>query len=115
MSTGRVRQILGQAARREEPAEASAPAPPLERRLRGPIHPMPTPLAVLRVVLGAARSAGFPFEAAWSLAGEAALSYMDDADAEGWWTAIDGTRAAWADAYNRPQRRTRLRELHGDL
>ena len=69
------------------------------RRLRGPGRPTPEPLALVRLILTSARRAGLPFEEAWRLAAEAALSYMSDRRAEEWWDVLAWGRSAWADAY----------------
>lgn len=85
-----------------ERAEAAfiTPATPLDRRLTGErTNPSADPLAVLRSVLASARRAGYPFEQAWSIGAEAALSYMTRRRAEEWWEALTDTERAWADAY----------------
>ena len=70
-----------------------------ERRLRGPGQPTPDPLALVRVLTLAGRSAGFTFEEAWRVATVTALHYMSDRRAEEWWDVLSSTERAWADAY----------------
>jgi hypothetical protein len=64
---------------------------------------------VLRRVLGSARRAGYPFEQAWAIGAEAALSYMSERRAEEWWEALSATEREWAEAYAR--QRSRLEAL----
>ena len=80
----------------------------LDRRLTGG-EPVPEPLAVVRLLLYAARRAGFPFEQAWALAAEAALSHMPPRDARSWWDVLNATEHEWAAAYEREG--SRLDEL----
>lgn len=85
---------------------------PLARRLTGSrANPNGDPLAVLRRVLASARRAGYPFEQAWAIGAEAALSYMTQRQAREWWHALTETERAWADAYAR--RGSRLADLRG--
>lgn len=96
--------------------EASAPATdadPLARRLTANrTNPATDPLAVLRRVLELARRAGFPFEQAWPLGAEAALSYLSSRRAEEWWEAMSATERAWAEAYTaRPSSLAKLNLL----
>lgn len=73
---------------------------PLARRLTGArSNPSPEPLDVMRRVLASARAAGYPFEQAWAISAEAALSYMSPRAAADWWDALDATERAWASAY----------------
>jgi hypothetical protein len=68
---------------------------------------------VLRAVMDAARSAGYPFEEVWAVGAEAALSYMSERKAEESWDALTATEQAWADAY--ALRGSRLADLTGRL
>jgi hypothetical protein len=58
-----------------------------------------------------ARLAGYPFEEAWAIGAEAALSYMSDRKAQEWWDALTATEQAWVDAY--ALRGSRLADLTG--
>jgi hypothetical protein len=69
-------------------------------RLRGDGRPSPDPTALIGVLLGSARRAGFPFADAWKLATSTALAYMSDARTERWADVLASTRHAWADAYD---------------
>jgi hypothetical protein len=92
-------------------AEFAAGARPeaLDRRLTGG-EPVPEPLAVVRLLLHSARRAGFPFEQAWALAAEAALSHMPPRAARSWWDVLDATERGWSAAYH--GNADRLAELH---
>lgn len=81
------------------PTEPPGVRPPGPRRLRGDGRPTPEPLILTRVLLLAARRAGFDFDTAWDIATSAALSYRSDRDAAGWWDVLASTRDAWAEAY----------------
>jgi hypothetical protein len=60
-------------------------AGPLARRLTGSHDTAATdPLTVLRLVLASARRAGYPFEEAWAIGAEGALSHMSRRRAEEW-------------------------------
>jgi hypothetical protein len=74
-------------------------ASPLDRRLRGPTNPSPDPLGVVRTILLAARRAGFTFETAWTLAAEAALSYLTERQAREWWDVLSATEDGWRSAW----------------
>ena len=63
----------------------------------------------MRLVLASARRAGYPFEEAWAIGAEAALSHMSDRRAREWWETLTATERAWADAYGRE--RSRLAEF----
>jgi hypothetical protein len=103
---GRCRRHGGTA----DPSPTPSPAPSaaetaLDRRLTGPTNPDPDPLPAMRLVLTAARTAGYPFEEAWAVAAEAALSYMTERQAREWWNALSETERAWAEAYAREESR----------
>lgn len=111
----RTRKQKGDGATRPQAAppteQISPPSPdPLARRLTGSrSNPEGDPLGVLRRVLSAARKAGYPFDQAWAIAAEAALSYMSERRAREWWEALSSTERAWADAY--AKKRSRLEAL----
>lgn len=87
-------------------------AAPLARRLTGSHdqgRPVADPLSVLGVVLASARRAGYPFEEAWAIGAEVALSYMSLREAREWWDTLNATERAWSDAYAR--RGSRLADL----
>jgi len=98
-------------ARRAAPAAARPVPEALDRRLTGG-EPVPEPLAVVRLLLHAARRAGFPFDQAWALAAEAALSHMPPGAARSWFDVLDGTQDAWSAAYH--GNADRLAELRRD-
>ncbi len=60
----------------------------------------------------AARRAGFPFEQAWALAAEAALSHMPPGAARSRWDVLDATERGWSAAYR--GNADRLAELRRD-
>jgi hypothetical protein len=73
-------------------------ADPLARRLTGRVQTDAYPPAVLRSVLIAARRAGYPFEQAWPIAAEAALSHISYLRARDWWEALSATEGEWRTA-----------------
>jgi hypothetical protein len=75
------------------------PPGPLSRRLTGPINHHADPLGTAGVLLASAKLAGLPFDEAWTVAMETALSYMSAERARDWYSALEDTRAAWDDAY----------------
>lgn len=86
-----------------DPPAVAMPTGPLARRLTGTgaIQSDVDPLPLFRSILATARCAGFEFGDAFQLAAEAVLSYMTEAEAREWWSALSETEQAWADAYLR--------------
>jgi hypothetical protein len=66
------------------------------------------PLDVLREELAAARRRGEPFETAFPAARNLALEAATLAERGQWVVALQGTRTAWMDAYDRRPMRTAL-------
>ena len=60
-------------------------------------------------MLASARRAGYPFEEAWAIGAEVALSYMSPREAREWWDTLDATERVWSDGYAR--RGSRLADL----
>ena len=95
--------------RRHDTAAAAPRAPDaLSRRLTGG-EGSAEPLALVRVLLRAARRAEFPFEQAWAIAVEAALSHLTPREARRWLGVLDASHDAWNAAYH--DDRKRLAEL----
>jgi hypothetical protein len=105
-----LKEVMSDAPRTAGSARLPRPCPPrpqeqpaedrLPRRLTGPINHHADPLGVAGVLLASAKLAGLPFDEAWTVMEEAALSYLSDKQAADWHDVLDGTRSAWEDAYS---------------